>query len=44
YPVVGAAIGVWGVAPVFIGCGVFGSVGVGVALVSGAVRSAELAR
>ncbi|MFE2294410.1 MFS transporter [Streptomyces sp. NPDC059452] len=44
YPVVGAAIGVWGVAPVFVGCGVFGSVGVGVALVSGAVRSAELAR
>ncbi|MFJ1737183.1 MFS transporter [Streptomyces microflavus] len=44
YPVVGAAIGAWGSAPVFIGCGVFGSLGVGVALGSGAVRRAELPR
>ncbi|MFD3971916.1 MFS transporter [Streptomyces cyaneofuscatus] len=42
YPVVGAAIGVWGSAPVFIGCGVFGSVGVVVALACGTVRRAEL--
>ncbi|MFZ4274666.1 MFS transporter [Streptomyces arboris] len=42
YPVVGAAIGVWGSAPVFVGCGVFGSVGVVVALACGTVRRAEL--
>ncbi|MBT2380391.1 MFS transporter [Streptomyces sp. ISL-111] len=42
YPLVGAAIGVWGSAPVFVGCGVFGSLGVVVALACGAVRRAEL--
>ncbi|MFZ4266225.1 MFS transporter [Streptomyces arboris] len=42
YPVVGAAIGAWGSAPVFVGCGVFGSVGVVVALAYGTVRRAEL--
>ncbi|MER6191669.1 MFS transporter [Streptomyces cyaneofuscatus] len=42
YPLVGAAIGVWGSAPVFVGCGVFGSVGVVVALACGTVRRAEL--
>ncbi|MEU5434960.1 MFS transporter [Streptomyces sp. NPDC020719] len=44
YPVVGAAIGAWGAAPVFIGCGVFGSLGVAIALASDAVRRAELPR
>ncbi|MFD3786238.1 MFS transporter [Streptomyces cyaneofuscatus] len=44
YPLVGAAIGVWGSAPVFAGCGVFGSVGVVIALGCGAVRTAELPR
>ncbi|WP_433398114.1 MFS transporter [Streptomyces sp. CA-146814] len=42
YPVVGAAIGVWGSPPVFVGCGVLGSVGVVVALACGTVRRAEL--
>lgn len=42
YPLVGAAIGVWGAAPVFVGCGVFGSVGVVVALACRTVRRAEL--
>ncbi|MEV4881335.1 MFS transporter [Streptomyces cyaneofuscatus] len=42
YPVVGAAIGVWGSAPVFVGCGAFGSLGVVVALACGTVRRAEL--
>ncbi|MGW1206559.1 MFS transporter [Streptomyces cyaneofuscatus] len=42
YPVVGAAIGAWGASPVFVGCGVFGSVGVVVALGCAAVRRAEL--
>lgn len=44
YPVVGAAIGAWGAAPVFVGCGAFGSVGVVIALSCEAVRRAELPR
>ncbi|TLQ42343.1 MFS transporter [Streptomyces marianii] len=44
YPVVGAAIGVWGSASVFVGCGIFASLGVIIALASGAVRHAELPR
>ncbi|MDD9380153.1 MFS transporter [Streptomyces sp. ZAF1911] len=42
YPLVGAAIGAWGAAPVFAGCGGFAALGVAVALASGAVRHAEL--
>ncbi|MFG3026812.1 MFS transporter [Streptomyces sp. NPDC048254] len=44
YPLVGAAIGAWGVAPVFVGCGCFASLGVVIALASDAVRRAELPR
>lgn len=44
YPLVGAAIGAWGAAPVFVGCGVFAGMGVVVALASGTVRHAELPR
>ncbi|MFI5756683.1 MFS transporter [Streptomyces sp. NPDC051569] len=44
YPLVGAAIGAWGGAPVFVGCGIFASLGVVIALASGAVRRAELPR
>ncbi|MFE4968170.1 MFS transporter [Streptomyces sp. NPDC056660] len=44
YPLVGAAIGAWGAAPVFVGCGCFASLGVVVALASDAVRRAELPR
>ncbi|EST37715.1 MFS transporter [Streptomycetaceae bacterium MP113-05] len=44
YPLVGAAIGAWGAAPVFVGCGLFGSLGVVLALASAAVRRAELPR
>lgn len=44
YPLVGAAIGVWGAAPVFAGCGAFASLGVAIALASGPVRRAELPR
>ncbi|MFH8381556.1 MFS transporter, partial [Kitasatospora sp. NPDC018058] len=44
YPLVGAAIGVWGSAPVFVGCGIFASLGVVIALASDAVRHAELPR
>ncbi len=44
YPLIGAAIGRWGSAPVFVGCGAFGSLGVAVALGCGAVRRAELPR
>ncbi|MEV4438616.1 MFS transporter [Streptomyces sp. NPDC049577] len=44
YPLVGAAIGVWGSAPVFVGCGVFAGLGVVIALASSAVRYAELPR
>ncbi|MGA5207845.1 MFS transporter [Streptomyces variegatus] len=44
YPLVGAAIGAWGAAPVFLGCGIFASLGVVIALTSDAVRDAELPR
>ncbi|MFF4034350.1 MFS transporter [Streptomyces sviceus] len=44
YPLVGAAIGAWGAAPVFVGCGTFASLGVAIALASNAVRRAELPR
>ncbi|EGX55277.1 major facilitator superfamily permease [Streptomyces zinciresistens K42] len=44
YPLVGAAIGAWGAAPVFVACGIFASLGVGIALASDAVRHAELPR
>ncbi|MER5530638.1 MFS transporter [Streptomyces sp. NPDC002677] len=44
YPLVGAAIGAWGAAPVFIASGVFAGLGVVVALASDAVRNAELPR
>jgi MFS family permease len=44
YPLVGAAIGAWGAAPVFVGCGVFAGLGAVLALASRAVRHAELPR
>ncbi|MFF4243342.1 MFS transporter [Streptomyces sp. NPDC001822] len=44
YPLVGAAIGAWGAAPVFVGCGAFAGIGALVALGSTAVRRAELPR
>ncbi|WP_335936477.1 MFS transporter [Streptomyces sp. PTD5-9] len=44
YPLVGAAIGAWGAAPVFAGCGAFACLGVVIVLASGAVRRAELPR
>ncbi|MBQ0985177.1 MFS transporter [Streptomyces sp. F63] len=44
YPLVGAAIGAWGAAPVFVGCGIFAGLGVGIALASEAVRHCELPR
>lgn len=44
YPLVGAAIGAWGAAPGFVGCGTFASLGVVIALASDAVRHAELPR
>ncbi|MER7668101.1 MFS transporter [Kitasatospora sp. NPDC096128] len=44
YPLVGAAIGVWGAAPVFLGCGAFSCLGGLYALTSRAVRRAELPR
>lgn len=44
YPLVGAATGAWGAAPVFVGCGAFASLGVAIALASDAVRRAELPR
>ncbi|WP_055695199.1 MFS transporter [Streptomyces prasinopilosus] len=44
YPLVGAAIGTWGAAPVFVGCGAFAGLGAVIALASGAVRRAELPR
>ncbi|MGV9568032.1 MFS transporter [Streptomyces sp. NPDC003480] len=44
YPLVGAAIGAWGAAPVFVGCGIFASLGVVIALASDAVRHAGLPR
>ncbi|WP_371656392.1 MULTISPECIES: MFS transporter [unclassified Streptomyces] len=44
YPLVGAAVGAWGAAPVFVGCGAFASLGAVIALASDAVRRAELPR
>jgi MFS family permease len=44
YPLVGAAIGVWGTAPVFVGCGLFSSLGVLVTVAAGGVRRAGLPR
>ncbi|MCP9959646.1 MFS transporter [Streptomyces sudanensis] len=44
YPLVGAAIGAWGAAPVFVACGAFAGLGAVAALASGAVRRAELPR
>ncbi|MEU9046350.1 MULTISPECIES: MFS transporter [unclassified Kitasatospora] len=44
YPLVGAAIGAWGAAPVFVGCGAVSCLGAAVALASGTVRRAELPR
>ncbi|MGW1176302.1 MFS transporter [Kitasatospora sp. NPDC002543] len=44
YPLVGAAVGFWGVAPVFVGCGVLSCLGAALALASPAVRRAELPR
>ncbi|WP_327111661.1 MFS transporter [Streptomyces sp. NBC_01341] len=44
YPLVGAAIGAWGAAPVFMGCGAFAGLGALIALGSAAVRQAELPR
>ncbi|MFJ6618163.1 MFS transporter [Kitasatospora sp. NPDC091335] len=44
YPLVGAAIGTWGTAPVFIGCGALSCLGAVLALASPAVRGAELPR
>ncbi|MER6298732.1 MFS transporter [Kitasatospora sp. NPDC001539] len=44
YPVVGAAIGVWGAAPVFAGCGGLACLGAALAFASRAVRRAELPR
>ncbi|MFD5493361.1 MFS transporter [Streptomyces sp. NPDC001812] len=44
YPLVGAAVGAWGTAPVFVGCGTFAGLGVVIALASGPVRRAELPR
>ncbi|MHB9861440.1 MFS transporter [Streptomyces sp. YIM S03343] len=44
YPLVGAAIGAWGVDRVFMGCGAFASLSAVIALASDAVRHAELPR
>ncbi|MBD0674453.1 MFS transporter [Streptomyces sp. CBMA156] len=44
YPLVGAAIGAWGTAPVFAGCGALSCLGAVLALASPAVRGAELPR
>ncbi|MFB8208630.1 MFS transporter [Streptomyces sp. NPDC056010] len=44
YPLVGVAIGAWGSATVFAGCGAFAALGVVIALTSSAVRDAELPR
>ncbi|MER7768706.1 MFS transporter [Kitasatospora sp. NPDC096140] len=44
YPLVGAAIGAWGAAPVFLGCGTLAGLGAVLALASDAVRHAELPR
>ncbi|GHF39300.1 MFS transporter [Kitasatospora xanthocidica] len=42
YPLVGAAIGAWGAAPVFLACGALSSLSAIAALTSDAVRRAEL--
>ncbi|MHA4816322.1 MFS transporter [Streptomyces aculeolatus] len=44
YPLVGAAIGAWGSAPVFLVCGAFSCLGAVVCLSAPAVRGAELPR
>ncbi|MEU4587114.1 MFS transporter [Kitasatospora aureofaciens] len=44
YPLVGAAIGAWGAAPVFLGCGGLSCLGAIYALTSQPVRQAELPR
>lgn len=44
YPLVGAAIGFWGSAPVFLACGAFSCLGAVVCLAAPAVRRAELPR
>ncbi|MEU4115610.1 MFS transporter [Kitasatospora sp. NPDC028055] len=44
YPLVGAAIGTWGAAPVFLACGTLSSLGALHALTSRPVRQAELPR
>ncbi|RII17838.1 enterobactin exporter EntS [Streptomyces sp. YIM 130001] len=44
FPLVGAAIGAWGVTAVFVGCGAFAGLGATTALASGAVRRAGLPR
>ncbi|WP_407564299.1 MFS transporter [Streptomyces sp. 184] len=44
YPVVGAAVGAWGSAPVFLACGAFSCLGAVVCLAAPAVRRAELPR
>lgn len=44
YPLVGAAIGAWGSAPVFLACGAFSCLGAVVCLSAPAVRRAELPR
>ncbi|MGW2374494.1 MFS transporter [Kitasatospora sp. NPDC001683] len=44
YPLVGAAIGAWGAAPVFLGCGGLSCLGAAYALASPTVRRAELPR
>lgn len=44
YPLVGAAIGAWGSAPVFLACGAFSCLGAVVCLSAPAVRQAELPR
>ncbi|MFD5431732.1 MFS transporter [Kitasatospora sp. NPDC127067] len=44
YPLVGAAVGAWGTAPVFVGCGALSCLGAALALASPAVRRAELPR
>ncbi len=44
YPLIGAAMGAWGAAPVFAGCGAFAGLGGIVVLASDPVRRAELPR
>lgn len=44
YPLVGAAVGAWGAAPTFVGCGAFAGLGALYALSCAPVRGAELPR